>query len=79
MLLERLVANLLDNAERCNIAGGTVTISTTACGAPSPQRQSPPDDVRAIRGGSHSLPGSDDTSAIRDVSAVPVRSYSWIR
>jgi signal transduction histidine kinase len=30
VLLERLVANLLDNAERYNIAGGTVTISTTA-------------------------------------------------
>jgi signal transduction histidine kinase len=30
VLLERLVANLLDNAERYNIAGGTVEISTTA-------------------------------------------------
>jgi signal transduction histidine kinase len=30
ILLERLVANLLDNAERYNIAGGTVEISTTA-------------------------------------------------
>jgi signal transduction histidine kinase len=30
VLLERLVANLLDNAERYNIAGGTVSISTTA-------------------------------------------------
>jgi signal transduction histidine kinase len=29
VLLERLIANLLDNAERYNIAGGTVTISTT--------------------------------------------------
>src|SRR6201985_2126123 len=29
VMLERLVANLLDNAERYNIAGGTVTISTT--------------------------------------------------
>jgi signal transduction histidine kinase len=29
VLLERLVANLLDNAERYNIAGGTVAISTT--------------------------------------------------
>jgi signal transduction histidine kinase len=29
VLLERLVTNLLDNAERHNIAGGTVTISTT--------------------------------------------------
>jgi signal transduction histidine kinase len=28
VLLERLVANLLDNAERYNIAGGTVTVST---------------------------------------------------
>jgi len=28
VLLERLVANLLSNAERYNIAGGTVTIST---------------------------------------------------
>src|SRR5258708_6083501 len=30
VLLERLVANLLDNAERYNIAGGTVVVSTTA-------------------------------------------------
>jgi signal transduction histidine kinase len=30
VLLERLINNLLDNAERYNIAGGTVTISTTA-------------------------------------------------
>jgi signal transduction histidine kinase len=30
VLLERLVTNLLDNAERYNIAGGTVTISTSA-------------------------------------------------
>ncbi len=30
VLLERLVSNLLDNAERYNIAGGTVEISTTA-------------------------------------------------
>ena len=29
VLLERLVANLLDNAERYNVVGGTVTISTT--------------------------------------------------
>lgn len=28
VLLERLVANLLDNAEQYNVAGGTVTIST---------------------------------------------------
>jgi signal transduction histidine kinase len=35
VLLERLVANLLDNAERYNIAGGTVTISTTAPDATS--------------------------------------------
>jgi signal transduction histidine kinase len=31
VLLERLIANLLDNAERYNIAGGTVTISTSSC------------------------------------------------
>jgi signal transduction histidine kinase len=30
VLLERLVANLLDNAERYNVAGGTVSVSTTA-------------------------------------------------
>jgi signal transduction histidine kinase len=30
LLLERLVNNLLDNAERYNVAGGSVTISTTA-------------------------------------------------
>jgi signal transduction histidine kinase len=35
VLLERLVNNLLDNAERYNIAGGTVTISTAAHGATS--------------------------------------------
>jgi signal transduction histidine kinase len=35
MLLERLVANLLDNAERYNIAGGTIMISTTAHDAAS--------------------------------------------
>jgi signal transduction histidine kinase len=35
MLLERLVYNLLDNAERYNIAGGTVTISTTTHDATS--------------------------------------------
>jgi signal transduction histidine kinase len=35
VLLERLVANLLDNAERYNIAGGTVTISTSAHNATS--------------------------------------------
>ena len=29
VLLERLVANLLDNAERYNVTGGTVTVSTT--------------------------------------------------
>jgi signal transduction histidine kinase len=29
VLLERLVANLVDNAERYNIAGGTISISTT--------------------------------------------------
>jgi signal transduction histidine kinase len=29
VLLERLVANLLDNAERYNTAGGTISISTT--------------------------------------------------
>ncbi|HEX6932770.1 MAG TPA: HAMP domain-containing sensor histidine kinase [Streptosporangiaceae bacterium] len=33
VLLERLVANLLDNAERYNVPGGTVTISTTVCDA----------------------------------------------
>lgn len=35
VLLERLVNNLLDNAERYNIAGGTVEISTTADDATS--------------------------------------------
>jgi signal transduction histidine kinase len=35
VLLERLVANLLDNAERYNIAGGTVAISTAAHGTTS--------------------------------------------
>jgi signal transduction histidine kinase len=32
MLLERLVANLLDNAEQYNIAGGTISISTATDG-----------------------------------------------
>jgi signal transduction histidine kinase len=35
VLLERLVDNLLDNAERYNIEGGTVAISTTAHGSAS--------------------------------------------
>jgi signal transduction histidine kinase len=35
VLLERLVVNLLDNAERYNITGGTVTISTAAQDATS--------------------------------------------
>jgi len=35
VLLERLVANLLDNAERYNIAGGTIAISTTTHDATS--------------------------------------------
>jgi signal transduction histidine kinase len=35
VLLERLVTNLLDNAERYNIAGGTIEISTTAHDATS--------------------------------------------
>jgi hypothetical protein len=35
VLLERLVANLLGKAERDNIAGGTVVISTTAHGVTS--------------------------------------------
>jgi len=35
VLLERLVNNLLDNAERYNIEGGTITISTTADGSTS--------------------------------------------
>src|SRR5260221_4158076 len=35
VLLERLVANLLDNAERYNIEGGAVAISTTAHDATS--------------------------------------------
>jgi signal transduction histidine kinase len=35
ILLERLVTNLLDNAERYNIAGGTITISTSAHDATS--------------------------------------------
>ena len=38
VLLERLIANLLDNAERYNIRGGTITISTTAHGATSALR-----------------------------------------
>jgi signal transduction histidine kinase len=32
VLLERLVANLLENAERYNVAGGTVSISTAVEG-----------------------------------------------
>ena len=35
VLLERLVANLLDNAERYNVAGGTISISTTTDSAES--------------------------------------------
>jgi K+-sensing histidine kinase KdpD len=35
ILLERLIANLLDNAERYNISGGAVAISTTTHDATS--------------------------------------------
>ena len=35
VLLERLVANLLDNAERYNVAGGTISVSTSARDATS--------------------------------------------
>ena len=35
VLLERLITNLLDNAERYNITGGTITISTAAHDATS--------------------------------------------
>ena len=51
VLLERLVANLLDNAERYNIAGGTVTISTSTDNSASLVRVAntgpvvPPDQV----------------------------------
>ena len=38
VLLERLVNNLLDNAERYNIAGGTVTVSTASRDATSTLR-----------------------------------------
>jgi signal transduction histidine kinase len=38
VLLERLIANLLDNAERYNVAGGTLMISTTAHNAASSVR-----------------------------------------
>ena len=51
VLLERLVSNLLDNAERYNIPGGTVTISTSTDSAASLVRVAntglvvPPDQV----------------------------------
>jgi signal transduction histidine kinase len=54
LLLERLVNNLLDNAERYNIAGGTVAISTTAHDATSVLRVVntgqvvPPDQVNRL-------------------------------
>jgi signal transduction histidine kinase len=54
VLLERLVNNLLDNAERYNIAGGTVAISTTAHDATSVLRVVntgqvvPPDQVNRL-------------------------------
>jgi signal transduction histidine kinase len=43
VLLERLVANLLDNAQRYNIPGGTVSVATTAHDATS--------DVRVVNTG----------------------------
>jgi signal transduction histidine kinase len=54
LLLERLVANLLDNAERYNIAGGTVTISTSTDNGASlvrvvnTGRVVPPDQVERL-------------------------------
>jgi signal transduction histidine kinase len=54
VLLERLIANLLDNAERYNIAGGTVTISTAAENGASMVRVAntgrvvPPDQVERL-------------------------------
>jgi signal transduction histidine kinase len=54
VLLERLVANLLDNAERYNIAGGTVSISTTTDNGASlvrvinTGRVVPPDQVERL-------------------------------
>jgi signal transduction histidine kinase len=54
VLLERLVANLLDNAERYNIAGGTVSISTTTDDGASLVRVAntgqvvPPDQVERL-------------------------------
>ncbi len=54
VLLERLVANLLDNAERYNIAGGTVTISTSIDNSASLVRVAntgpvvPPDQVDGL-------------------------------
>ncbi len=54
VLLERLIANLLDNAERYNIAGGTVTISTAAGNGASMVRVAntgrvvPPDQVERL-------------------------------
>jgi signal transduction histidine kinase len=54
VLLERLVTNLLDNAERYNIAGGTVSISTTTDNGASlvrivnTGRVIPPDQVERL-------------------------------
>jgi signal transduction histidine kinase len=54
VLLERLIANLLDNAERYNIADGTVTISTAAENGVSVLRVAntglvvPPDQVERL-------------------------------
>jgi signal transduction histidine kinase len=54
VLLERLVANLLDNAERYNVTGGTVTISTTTADGASLVRVVntgpvvPPDQVNRL-------------------------------
>jgi signal transduction histidine kinase len=54
VLLERLVANLLDNAERYNVAGGTVSVSTTTDNGASLVRIAntgrvvPPDQVNRL-------------------------------
>jgi signal transduction histidine kinase len=54
VLLERLVANLLDNAERYNISGGTVAVSTSADNGTSQVRVVntgpvvPPDQVERL-------------------------------
>jgi hypothetical protein len=66
LLLERLVSNLLDNAERYNVTGGTVSVSTTTSNGVSHLR---------VVNYSCRLPGSTTAHAM----TVSVWASRWCR